>query len=351
MSICVQPDYYENLVQSRRDEERNSMAAYRSAIAEASTSRHFGVELITFFDPEFWGVTTRDEMQALAKTDPAFFWCGILDALTDAGIGQLELTFAPADYATAVAAFGSADGVRSELESRGMQILSGYFGDLEHAAEIEAPGLRDALVLKASEYCDFLAAVGARYLVLGLPMRRNRVAGVGYEPVDLAVAQPIAEIVNAIGAASADRGITTALHTESHSVFWTSRDVDLFMLLTDDLLVGLCADTAHLVLAGADPIEVVRRHRDRLVFAHWKDAAGPFEGQPPIDDAIFARHQEYFRPLGDGRIDWSAWVSTLDEIGFDGCILLELDATADPVADMTRARERIEMIINHRTVR
>jgi inosose dehydratase len=122
-------------------------------------------------------------------------------------------------------------------------------------------------------------------------------------------------------------------------MFWTPRDVDLFMLLTDPFLVGFCPDTGHIVLGGGDPAQLVSRHRERVLIAHWKDATGPFPSPENtlVDENVFSLHGEFFRPAGQGVIDWPAFARALADIGYDGGILLELDAASDPVVQLTQA--------------
>jgi hypothetical protein len=38
-------------------------------------------------------------------------------------------------------------------------------------------------------------------------------------------------------------------------------------------------------------------------------------------------------------VDWFGWSRLLQQIGYSGCALLELDAVEDPIAEMTQARE------------
>ncbi|MGO7793297.1 hypothetical protein ACC703_39110, partial [Rhizobium ruizarguesonis] len=58
---------------------------------------------------------------------------------------------------------------------------------------------------------------------------------------------------------------------EAHSIFAAARDVDLMMLLTDPAYVHMCPDTAHIIVAVSDPIQLVEcanllgRQHDRLV--------------------------------------------------------------------------------------
>jgi sugar phosphate isomerase/epimerase len=297
----------------------------------------FGVDLITFFHPTFWKLDDREQIAARAAQDPRWFWDGMLDGVSAAGIHDIEITFAPADYKTAITAYGSADGFRRALGDRGLGVISSYFGDLEAAGAVTAD-TEAQIIESARNHAEFLAAVGAKYLVTGLPMRKSR----NDRPasfVDMAAALPIADVVNKVGAATQEFGIQTALHTEAHSVFWQPRDIDLFMLLTDPLYVFMCPDTGHIALGGADPVHVMSRHRERLVIAHWKDARGPVPAGLTIDEGIFEEQGSYFCRAGTGVVDWFGWSRLLQQIGYSGCTLLELDAVEDPVTEMTLARE------------
>ncbi len=297
----------------------------------------FGVDLITFFHPSFWKLDGREQFTDRAAQDPRWFWDTMLDGVAAAGIQDIEITFAPADYTTATAAYGSVDGFSRALGDRGLGVVSGYFGDLERAGSLN-PATEAAIIDSARRYAEFLAATGGKYLVTGLPMRKSR----GDRPasfVDMASALPVAEVINKVGAATQDFGIQVALHTESHSVFWTPRDIDLFMLLTDPIYVSMCPDTGHIAVGGADPVHVTSRHRERLVIAHWKDASGPVPAGLTIDEGIYERQAAYFRRTGTGVVDWFGWSRLLREIGYNGCTLLELDAVEDPVTEMTLARD------------
>ncbi|MFD0481376.1 sugar phosphate isomerase/epimerase family protein [Kineococcus sp. GCM10028916] len=310
----------------------------------STSPRAFGVDLITFFHHDFWGLSDRAQLSDPTALEPVKFWNSVFDGLQAAGVRELEMTFAPADRKSALSAFGSVHAFRAELDRRGLSVVSSYFGDIEHATDISDPAVREAILQAADTEAEFLAALGAKHLVAGLPMRRNDPSGSGLLPVDMATALPIADLLHTVGAVTARHGVTLALHTESHSVFWNARDVDLFLLLTDPLLVSFCPDTGHLLLSGSDPVQVAARHSDRIALAHWKDASGAMREDVQVDDTVFAKHQPYFRPAGQGVMDWFAWARLLRDIGYSGGVLLELDVAADPVAQLTQARQFLENV-------
>ncbi|ADO44110.1 sugar phosphate isomerase/epimerase family protein [Ketogulonicigenium vulgare] len=296
---------------------------------------NFGVDLITFFHPGFWGVSTHDDILTLAEADPTAFWTKLLDAAQAAGVTGIELTFAPLSWEGAIRAFGTREAFQHEVQSRGLQICSGFFAEMEPAGDITDPAVEAHLTARAESYAQFLAACGADIMVVGLPLRASPETR-SAQFFDLAQADKIAGFLNRLGAAISQYGVRLALHTEAHSLFAAPRDVDLMLLLTDPAYVHLCPDTAHIILAGGDPVQLVDRHHDRMIIAHWKDALGPMPRDTVIDQHIHDAHRPWFCPLGTGRVDWPAWARLLQRRDFRGWAILELDASANPVADIAQ---------------
>lgn len=88
--------------------------------------------------------------------------------------------------------------------------------------------------------------------------------------------------------------------------------------------VGVCFDTSHMTLGGHWDrfMEVASQ---RLVHVHANDHRG--------------RADDHLAP-GDGVIDWGHVRETLDHIGFDGWIVLELACPAGPLAAYFEAAMR-----------
>jgi sugar phosphate isomerase/epimerase len=186
---------------------------------------------------------------------------------------------------------------------------------------------------------------GGDALVVGMPMRVREASGPS-RFVDLDYAKAVADLVNRMGAAARREEVRLALHTEMGSVFCLRRDVDLFMLLTDPECVGFCPDTAHIVLGSSDPVDVLGSHYDRVSITHWKDATGPVTAAVPQGESPFAFYGRHFRRVGTGVVDWFAWSRRLRDVGFQGWHILELDEAAEPVAEITAAREFAETVLN-----
>jgi sugar phosphate isomerase/epimerase len=302
-------------------------------------SPRYGVDLITFYDPAFWGLDTYEDIQQLRRKDPARLWQRIMDGLVEADIELLEMTFPPADWTSALEAFGSAAGFKDELRRRGLQLKSGFHLGLDWH-----PGTdRRAAAAAAAQYAEFIRDAGGDTMVVGPPMRRSWDA----QPplfVDLEFMDALAGILHEVGNATLRLGVRTAVHTEAHSVFCTRRDIDLLLTLTDPEYVFFCPDTGHIALSGGDPVDIVTHHVERVAISHWKDAIGPMPPGVPIDEAVHLEHRRYFCSLGQGVVDWNGWMRLSRRAPGSDVILLEQDAVPDPVQELRGARGRLEAI-------
>ena len=256
-------------------------------------SPRFGIDLITFFNPTFWGVSEESDVVALGQARPRMFWDTMLDAIAESGITGLELTFAPFDWRGTIAAYGSAMAFRAELDRRGLAVASGFFADVAISGDVLDPAQQSQYFADAADYADYLVATGAATMAMGLPMRASWAADPAFI-VDLAYVSQVADFCNRLGAMLRRRGVRLALHTEAHSTFSFARDVDLLMTLTDPVYVGFCPDTAQLLVMGADPMAITRRYGDRVILTHWKDATGPMSHDLVIDETIHVQHRAYF---------------------------------------------------------
>ena len=290
----------------------------------------FATDVVTFYHPDFWGLPSADAVRAWALVHPEHFWERVMDALDEAGVTGIELTFAPGDIESALRAFGSAQGFRRELVGRGLAVVSAFVAG-EDSPDWRDAGNLSAIVADAERRAAFLVDVGAELLVTGLPMRTT----FGTRPplfVDAPYMTRMADIAHAVGEAVSRQGVRLAVHTESNSTLWYERDIDLFMSFTDPRYVWLCPDSCHIALGGGDPVAVARRHSQRIALAHWKDAVKPIDVELTIDETIFAQQQPYMTELGTGIVDWPGWAAAMGRTASADLVLIELDEAADPVS-------------------
>jgi inosose dehydratase len=147
---------------------------------------------------------------------------------------------------------------------------------------------------------------------------------------------------NAERAASRVRaaGFEPTFHHHAGTFVEAPDEIDRFLELVD---MDLTLDTGHLLLGGGDPLEAVRRWGPRINHLHLKDVdtarlngvIGAGGGMTEVWSS------GAFVAFGRGDIDLPAVLNGMDELGYDGWIVVEQDvlpATGSPLAEFLRHR-------------
>ena len=219
--------------------------------------------------------------------------------------------------------------LRALLDRHGLTLVGGFLAvELHHRPA-------DALA-SAEESAALFAACGADVLVLAAATGLT-----GYDRRPALTDPEWATLVRSTAAirdVAARHGLRTALHPHVGTHVERADEVARFLADSD---VDLCLDTGHLLIGGADPVELARRHPDRIGHLHLKDV------RADLAEAVRAGRLGYteavarglYVPLGDGDVDVAALVRAVRAVGYPGWCVLEQDTAlaSDSPADRPRA--------------
>lgn len=194
---------------------------------------------------------------------------------------------------------------------------------------------RGEIVREAAVKFDLLAKLGAKNVIIGPPA-----AGQGSDYERLQRIKQTADALNEIGKIAAERGIEIGIHPHLNTLIETPAEIDSAMEATDPRYVHLSPDTGHIHLAGGDVVAILKKHRARLNYFHFKDGVRPF---------VRPRFEPNIRELGQGEVDFPGVMQLLREIRYRGWINVEQDATRltpqqSCQISMTYVREKLKPI-------
>lgn len=118
--------------------------------------------------------------------------------------------------------------------------------------------------------------------------------------------------------------------------------------------VAINFDPANFAMVtGDDPVKAVYTLKDYIVHTHAKDGVKLKESNPEfIYKAVHPVPEnydgvQYFKetPLGQGSVDFSAYLSALEEIGYRGFLTIERETGDSPEADIQIAMTHLRSII------
>ncbi len=233
----------------------------------------------------------------------------VLAEMADLDVAATELGpagFLPTDPAA----------VRAALADHGLRLAAGFVPVVLHRQPI---GDQLALVERAAAT---LSGGGADTLVLAAATGE-----VGYDSATGLGEGGWATLLDNLRRADElcqARGLTLALHPHVGTVVEGAADVERVLDGSD---VGLCLDTGHLLLGGTDPVDLARSTPERVAHVHLKDVDAALAGQ--VADGALTYTEGVaaglYRPLGQGDVDITSVVATLDAAGYPGWYVLEQD--------------------------
>jgi len=214
------------------------------------------------------------------------------------------------------------------LHQHGLRLVGGFV-----PAVLHEPAIRVEQLAAVEASARTLQGGGAHVLVLA--------AATGLEAWDRTIsldATAWKALASGIGAVEeiADRhGLVVALHPHYGTVVQTAQQVERLLEASD---VNLCIDTGHLMVGGADPVEVTRASSGRVRHVHLKDvdpalAARVLSGEVAYPEAV---RQGIYCPLGRGGAGIAEIVTLLEGAGYLGWYVLEQDVMLDAEPPLAR---------------
>ncbi len=152
------------------------------------------------------------------------------------------------------------------------------------------------------------------------------------------------------GKYAASKGVTLAIETGPESA-------KTLLAFLEDIPegVGVNLDPANFVMVtDQDPVEAVNLLGKYIVHTHAKDGVMLKKTDPKIIYDCFATGgiealnvADYFleTPLGQGKVDFKAYIETLRKAGFDGFLTIERETGANPAKDIELAMTTLKAII------
>jgi inosose dehydratase len=137
------------------------------------------------------------------------------------------------------------------------------------------------------------------------------------------------ERVNRIARAIHEQtGLRSVFHHHCAGLVETPNEIESLLAHTDPALVGLCFDTGHYRFGGgADPVEWLKKHRQRIWHVHFKDCNPIVHHQSKEQEWNYFQSLEHgiFCELGRGDVPFAAVLAALIHSDYQGWIVVEQD--------------------------
>jgi len=231
---------------------------------------------------------------------------------------------------------------RGLLKRHGLRVVAGPVRAVLHHHDIRGPEL-----VHIDGHAAWLASLGAQTLVLTVIESRADVpTGVGLSSTGWA------HLLSAIGSVQhvcSLHKLRLAVQPRQGSMIQGPADIERLLVGSE---AGVSIDIGQLVIAGADPIEVVELAAGRIHHVHVNDvdrrlADSVREGGTDYAAAVGSG---LYRPVGEGDAGVAAVIEALGRAGYHGWYGLEADSRLadvndDPLESVRRSLARLRSLL------
>lgn len=198
----------------------------------------------------------------------------------------------------------------------------------------------DGSLANTPAIADFAAELGVTTTIVALPAEFTAVSDGRFSMVGAKSRAQLDSLAGKLDRTARDyraRGIAFGYH--NHNVELAPVDgvvpLDYLMSRTDPDLVKMELDLGWLALAGADPVEYVRRYAGRVISCHMKDF------DPHIVSDIPER--KLVEP-GAGSVDYAAVLAAMREANVPHAFI-EIDDSNDPLGSVERGCRHLRTLL------
>jgi len=243
--------------------------------------------------------------------------------------------------------------LRKELDKRSLSMVGAFVPVFLKDRSKHKPGaesaVRTAKLMSEAGYKDaFIVLADDNGSVKERTLNAGRVTpSMGLNDDEWRVFAEGANLV--AGEVKARTGLRTVFHHHCAGYVETPDEIDSLLRNTDPSLLGLVLDMGHYMFGGGDPLEVLKKNKERIWHIHFKDC------HPDIAAKSRTEGWDYFKSvgngvfceLGKGSVNFKAIVKELLAQKYSGWIVVEQDVLpgmGNPKMCAQRNREYIKSL-------
>ena len=221
-----------------------------------------------------------------------------------------------------------------QLEKRKLKLLGAFV-----PVKMTDPAAGKTVIERIRKVGNLLATLKAPFLVMADDQspERNAFSGRVYDKGCLTLSadqwRHVGNIVADAERVANEFALDLVFHPHVATYVETPEECERFFDATSQTNVGLCLDTGHCVYGHGDSVKEAEKYKSKLRFVHVKDCDVKVLEQARRNKWTFEEAIEHkvFTIIGQGNIDFPAFLRTLKKNNYSGWMVVEQDVKFDAV--------------------
>lgn len=236
--------------------------------------------------------------------------------------------------------------LRSALEQRDLQLSSSWF-----STYFTESGQYEKTLSRFLEHLSFMRALGSSFINVcecghaiqgtNLPILSDHIPRFTQEQWSILI-----QGLHTLGRIAYDFNMKIVYHYHAGTGVFLESDIDFLMTNTSPGLVSLLLDTGHATFAGMDPVNLIDKYGDRILYVHLKDIRDDVLRQVKIEGLSFmdAVRAGVFTVPGDGVIDFIPIWTELQKHCFNGWMIVEAEQDPEKAPPLEYAKRAYDYL-------
>jgi inosose dehydratase len=216
------------------------------------------------------------------------------------------------------------------------------------------PALTEELMERSKEHADFMAALGCGETFIadggfqtvtasGKTRRDNATHVTAADSLTPDQYKYYGEVITRAGEEMLKRGVKACFHNHVGSFIETRKEIDDLWACVDRSKVFQGPDIGHLAWAGGDVLQFCKDYANDIKCLHVKDIDGKVMQEGLAKGWTYSEYSQagIFAEMGEGIVPIKGMLDILNEAGYKGWFIVEVDrtmkATALESAQISRA--------------
>lgn len=239
--------------------------------------------------------------------------------------------------------------LKNALQTRGLQLSSAWFSTF-----FTEPEEYESTLSRFMEHLSFIRSQGASFINVCE-------CGHAIQGTDLPILSPnkpefsqeqwgkLIQGLHVIGRIAHDYKIKLAYHYHAGTGVFDEDEIDHLMDNTSPELISLLLDTGHAAFAGIDPLDLISKYGERILYVHLKDIRAEVLNNVEIEQLNFmdAVRAGVFTVPGDGSLDFPPIFKALQKYNYSGWMIVEAEQDPAKAPPLEYAKRAYDFLSQH----